>query len=164
MQESLQQAIAAYLRSCLQKAHGAKPGAKGRKGIEEATLAALDILRERPVSRQRATGFNKASYMERFMATKRERERRAVDLENLRREADQLPLLRGEQRQQFMREQARKWKEELEDDLRRRREGDPNGYLPFAYQQEIRDLFWRLVDEELSEQETAGRAPRPRGA
>ncbi|MFZ5531144.1 MAG: hypothetical protein ACOY4U_08890 [Pseudomonadota bacterium] len=157
LQQSLQGAIAAYLRSCLHKAFGPRPGAKGRRALEEATLAALESVRQQPATRQRAAGFNKASYMERFMASKRERERRAADLENRRRELDGLPRLRGESRERFMREQARQWKTMLEDELLRRRKGDPNGYLPFAYQQEIRELFWKSIDQELARREIENR-------
>jgi hypothetical protein len=164
LRESLEGAIAAYLRSCLHKAFGARPGAKGRRLVEEAAVAALEGFRKQPTTRQRATGFNKASYMERFMATKRERERRAADIENRRREANGLPVLRGELRQQFMREQARRWKEMLEAELLRCREGDPNRYLPFAYQQEIREAFWKSVDADLAAREVAGRSAARQGA
>jgi hypothetical protein len=145
--------IAAYLHACLYEAFGARPGAKGKKAIEQATLKALENFHKRPNTRQRAAGFNKQSYMRNFIASKRERLRRAVDIENRRRGQEGLPPLRGDLREQFMNEQARRWKSDLDQWIEDHRREDPNRYLPFAFQQEIREQFWEGVDRDLSARE-----------
>ena len=91
-------------------------------------------------------GYNKTSYMREFMAQKRERERRAAEIENLMR-GDRSPL-KGRARLEFMTMQSARWKAQRDEMLAsaRQRQGKPLGK---AEEAELIKQFWARVDREL---------------
>lgn len=91
-------------------------------------------------------GFDKTEYMRDFMAQKRERERRAVDIENLlRSERDRL---RGRARLDFMQSQSAKWKLARDTALQAARESEGKR-LARQQVRAVLDAFWATIDREL---------------
>lgn len=93
-------------------------------------------------------------YMREFMQQKRERERRAVNIENMTRsERDRLI---GKSRITFMRAASNKWKERRDRalDAARERKG---GSLTRDELSEVLRVFWAQVDRELDELEELAR-------
>ena len=96
-------------------------------------------------------GFDKVEYQRQFMDQKRQRERRAVEIENmLRPERDKLI---GNARNDFMRHQSRKWKQRRDDMLEAARVAKGSRLSQDEYKGVIAGL-WALVDQELDKLET----------
>ena len=103
-----------------------------------------------PLQRQADDKFDKNEYMREFMERKRQRQRRATDIENMMRpERDRL---RGRARLDFMDRQSARWKDELDARLERVRQAH-NGRIPKAVLQLTREQFWQNVDRQLDELE-----------
>lgn len=99
-------------------------------------------------------GFNKTEYMRDFMAQKRERERRAVSVENLMRsKRDQL---RGRARLDFMQAQSARWKMARDHALQTAREAEGKR-LSRQQVRAVLDAFWATVDQELDRREHLAR-------
>ena len=97
------------------------------------------------------------AYMKDFMAQKRARERRAVEIENMiRGEPDRL---RRRSRMDFMQTQSRKWKVELDKLLETARSAR-GGRVDRETDTLIRDQFWSKLDKELDELEKLAHAER----
>lgn len=96
--------------------------------------------------------FDRNQYMQEFMLQKRARERRAADLENMRRpERDRLV---GRSRLDFMQRVARDWKTEL-DALKARVVAAHNGKVKRENMQQVSTQFWESVDSRLDAEEDA---------
>lgn len=87
-------------------------------------------------------------YMADFMREKRAREKRAVDLENRTRPADK--QLRGAARITFAKKVAQEWNERRLQMLEKAR-ASSGGRIPMERVQELSDLFWKQIDQELDE-------------
>lgn len=99
-----------------------------------------------PLERPATDRFDKIEYMREFMDAKRQRQRRAAEIENmLRLEPDRLI---GRARLDFMDGQSAKWKQELDARLEKAREMK-GGRLPRVQVEAIRAAFWRSVDDRL---------------
>lgn len=102
-------------------------------------------------------GYDKTEYMRDFMAQKRERERRAAEIENLMRpESSQL---RGRSRTEFMQMQSARWKEQRDKLLDAMRQSHGRTLR----REEMRAAlaqFWARVDKELDGLEELARAER----
>jgi len=99
-------------------------------------------------------GFDKVEYQRSFMDQKRQRERRAVDLENaVRSERDKLI---GNHRLEFMREQSKRWKTRRDEMMTAAREA-AGGTLTKEQQTRVLKSFWESVDAELDELEVSVR-------
>jgi hypothetical protein len=91
-------------------------------------------------------GYDKTAYMRQFMDQKRERQRRAAEIENMRRpERDRLV---GNARLEFMRLQSLKWKQ-LRDQMMKRAQDAAGGSLTADARRELVERFWRTVDADL---------------
>lgn len=88
---------------------------------------------------------NKVAYMREFMDQKRLRQRKALDIENMRRpEKDRLV---GNARMEFMRRASLRWKDLRDEALAR---ATPTGGTLTAKQRsDVLDRFWAAVDEDL---------------
>lgn len=117
---------------------------------EAAGLAPLDPLRNA------AEKFDKTEYQANFMQQKREREKRAAEIENMmRREQDRLV---GKARLEFMQAQSAKWKRELDAKIitARAQSGAPGpdgkpSRIKKAQLDAIRRSHWDAIDRELDE-------------
>lgn len=99
--------------------------------------------------------FDKNEYMAEFMQRKRERERKAADIENmLRPERDRLI---GRSRLDFMQMQAGKWKQQLDERIETARKATGTR-LKKEQLEVIRRAFWDEVDRYLDELEEYARA------
>ena len=101
--------------------------------------------------------FDKVAYQRDFMDHKRQRQRRAVEIENMARPPrDQLI---GRARLDFMDGQAAKWKTRLDDllDAARRERGSR---LPREVMEQLRTQFWAGVDAELDALEAEAKRPK----
>ena len=99
-------------------------------------------------------GFDKVEYQRQFMDQKRQRERRAVELENaVRPERDRLI---GNARLDFMREQSKRWKVRRDELMASAREA-AGGPLTKEQQARVLGTFWNGVDAELDELEVSVR-------
>ena len=96
-------------------------------------------------------------YMREFMQQKRERERRAVRIENMAR--SERERLIGKSRINFMRATSNKWKERRDHALEAARERR-GGSLPREEMTEVLRVFWDQVDRELDELESLARQMR----
>ena len=92
--------------------------------------------------------FDKVAYMREFMHQKRTRMRRAAEIANMLRQADD--ALIGRARLEFMDAKAAEWKAEL--DKRIQAERDTHGRLPQARLDWVRSEFWQDIDKRLDEQ------------
>lgn len=106
-------------------------------------------------------GFDKTDYMREFMQQKRERERRAVEIENLQR--PEATGLKGRTRLDFMQMQSSRWNTQREELLKKARDAQ-GGRLPKSVVQEILTAFWARVDKELDELEEQAKRKRLGGA
>lgn len=98
-------------------------------------------------------GFDKREYQRIFMDQKRQRERRAVEIENmLRPERDKLI---GIHRLEFMRHQSARWKVKRDEMVSAVKAARGVKHLSKAALQEILASFWAQVDAELDELEAA---------
>lgn len=98
--------------------------------------------------------FDKADYMRAFMDQKRQRQRRAVEIENaMRPERDRLI---GRHRLDFMDARAAEWKQELDALIARAREATGKR-LPKDHLDTLRAQFWAGVDKKLDELEAQNR-------
>ena len=105
--------------------------------------------------------YNKTDYMREFMAAKRERERRAAEIENLMRSPTE--QLRGRPRLDFMQNQSARWKLQRDaalEALKRASGGNPSK----ADIKAALDSFWARVDRDLDELEALARAEGPGAA
>jgi hypothetical protein len=102
--------------------------------------------------RKEAEGYDRTKYMADFMRQKRERERKAAEIENLIRPEGQ--QLVGRARLDFMQLQSAKWKKQLDALIAARysevREGGGER-IPKAELTALRQSFWDQVDRELDE-------------
>lgn len=97
--------------------------------------------------------FDKVEYMREFMAQKRERERRAVRIENAKRpERDRLV---GRSREEYQRRLAAEWRAERERRMAATRASVGGRRLTKPEMQEVLRLFWEDIDTKL---EAASRA------
>lgn len=124
--------------------------------------AVLDLIERKraeaglpPMRPAGSTGFDKTEYMRDFMQQKRERERRAVMIENLTR--PERAQLRGRSRLDFMQAQAAKWKTRRDKLLEKARK-DAGRRLRKDEVDAILKGFWQTVDRELDEAEAKARA------
>jgi hypothetical protein len=92
-------------------------------------------------------GYNKTQYMREFMEQKRERERLAVEIENMLR-GDKNKLV-GMARLEFMRRQSARWKEQRDAFLERAKEKVKAPALSKDQMRAALAQFWQAVDEEL---------------
>lgn len=115
---------------------------------EQAGLVPLDP------KRGQIEKFDKNEYMAEFMQRKRERERKAADIENtLRPERDRLV---GRSRIDFMQMQAAKWKSELDQRIEAARL-EAGARLKKSQIDAVRAAFWDEVDRYLDELEEYAR-------
>jgi hypothetical protein len=110
-----------------------------------------------PLSTSPDQRFDKTAYMRDFMQQKRERERRAVEIENMMR--SERNQLRGRARLDFMQAQANKWKKGRDKalDAERKRLGRR---LTWDEQAGVLQAFWSTIDGELDGLEELARAER----
>lgn len=101
-----------------------------------------------PLQRPASDKFDKSDYMREFMDRKRQRQRRAVEIENIIRPGRD--KLVGRARLDFMDRQAAKWKVELDAMLENARE-KVGGRLAKDVMVGLRDQFWAKIDTELDE-------------
>lgn len=128
---------------------------------KEAFTKAMHLVDEKRVLRgltpllpQETAAFKKNPYMKEFMAQKRQREKRAAEIENLSRsERDQL---RGPARMEFCRLQSAKWKARLDAIVVKIRSAN-GGTAPKEALELARDQFWATVDQELDSAEATAR-------
>jgi hypothetical protein len=107
-----------------------------------------------PLIRPTEIKFDKTEYMRSFMDKKRERQRRAVEIENmLRPERD---ALKGRARLDFMDRQSAKWKQELDTKIERARQAQ-GGRLMKEALDTLREQFWTHVDSQLDQLEALAR-------
>lgn len=100
--------------------------------------------------------FDKSAYMQQFMQQKRERQRRAADIENLQRsERDKLV---GRSRVDFMQRQSAIWKTERDAMLNRAKEAAKPRPLKKEEIDLVVDSFWQKVDARLDELEALARS------
>lgn len=98
--------------------------------------------------------FDKNAYMADFMQRKRERERKAADIENMiRPQRDQLI---GRSRMDFMQAQARKWRKQLDDRIAAARKAQ-EGRVTKEQLDAIRRTFWDEIDRYLDDLESEAR-------
>lgn len=107
-----------------------------------------------PLVPPKSDRFDKTEYMRNFMDAKRQRQRRAVSIENMTR--PDRDALRGRTRLDFMDAQAAKWKLELDARLERARAAS-DGTLNKDVLSATRSLFWQWVDDQLDQAEQAAR-------
>lgn len=111
-----------------------------------------------PLVPEKDSAFDRTEYQRQFMDQKRQRTRRAVDIENMRRpERDQL---RGTARMDFQDLVAAKWKKELDEIEARAREAAPDGRLSRETWTSMRQKFWSGIDKRLDEEEAVVRRSR----
>lgn len=92
------------------------------------------------------TSYDKTTYMRHFMDAKREREKRAAEIENLcRPEKDRL---RGGARLEFMRNMSVKWRD-MRDRMLEVAAARHGGPLPAAASKDLIAKFWSEVDADL---------------
>lgn len=102
--------------------------------------------------------YDKVSYMREFMQQKRQRLRRAADIENLMRpEKDRLV---GKSRIEFMDRQAAKWKEQRDRMIERARQAAGTERLSKEALDNLIRQFWANVDAELDALEDLAREER----
>lgn len=107
-----------------------------------------------PLERPASDRYDKIEYMRAFMDAKRQRQRRAAEIENmLRAEPDKLI---GRARLDFMDAQSAKWKQELDARLEKAREVK-GGRLPRVQVDAIRAAFWSSIDDRLESLEEFAR-------
>lgn len=101
-------------------------------------------------------GYDKVEYMRQFMDQKRERQRLAAAVENIRRpERDKLV---GNARLEFMRRQSMRWKE-LRDEAMEHARHQNGGTMTETLRKNTLDRFWTAVDDDLAaKMEAAKRA------
>jgi hypothetical protein len=99
--------------------------------------------------RTKADGYDKVAYMRQFMEQKRERQKVAVEIENLiRGERD---ALRGNARLEFMRRQSQRWKEQRDAYLDRAKVQLKTTTLTREQMQAALAQFWEVVDADLDQ-------------
>lgn len=125
--------------------------------LVEAKRAAAGLA---PLVPPADTRFDKTEYMRSFMDQKRQRQRRAVSIENMAR--SERDALRGRARLDFMDAQAARWKAELDQRIQRARDAS-GGQLTNAALTGIRTTFWQWLDDQLDEAEEAARRKMRRG-
>lgn len=125
-----------------------------RQRDKEATTRVLDLIEQRRLAlgydelRPAVPGgYDKVSYMREFMDRKRERQRTAVEIENmLRPERDKLV---GNARLEFMNRQSARWKVLRDAFLDRVKAANGDKRLSKEQVQQALDQFWSAVDDEL---------------
>ncbi len=100
-------------------------------------------------------GYDKTDYMRDFMQQKRDRERRAVEIENLMRKPTE--QLSGRARLDFMQVQSGKWKAGRDAALAAAREHAGGKRLTKPQMQSVIAAFWAKVDKELDDLEELAR-------
>lgn len=107
-----------------------------------------------PLLSPESEGFDKTSYMQEFMLQKRQRQRRAADIENMNR-APRDRLI-GRARLDFMQRQSALWKEER-DALIEKAKAAHGGKLKKDEMQLVLNSFWAKVDARLDDLEDKAR-------
>jgi len=102
-----------------------------------------------PLAPPKDDKFDKSAYMREFMYQKRQRQRRAAEIENMTRGKDRLI---GRSRLDFMDAQAAKWKAELDRRIAAVRAAQGQN-LPKDVLDTVRAQFWTWVDESLDQAE-----------
>lgn len=127
----------------------------------QAYLKVLDLIDSKriqrgwpPLRKPEPEGFNRNEYQRDFMHQKRQRERRAVEIENMLRPARD--KLIGNARLEFMRRASAKWKDRRDALVNAAREGS-GGTLSKEQVTAILKRFWEQVDLELDEAEESMR-------
>jgi len=111
-----------------------------------------------PLRPPKATGYDKTEYMRAFMDQKRERQKRAAEIENLRRpEKDRLI---GNARLEFMRVQSAKWKAQRDAALAKAAQSS-GGRLSADVREAVLATFWAGVDKQLDEDWDAAKFGKP---
>ena len=108
-----------------------------------------------PLTKEPEVRFDKTDYMRGFMEQKRDRQRRAADIENLIREPKD--RLIGRARLDFMQAQSARWKKERDAVLDAARAAN-KGHLHKDQLRGILQAFWARIDRELDELEKMARA------
>lgn len=103
-----------------------------------------------PLLKPEPQGFNRNEYQRDFMYQKRQRERRAVEIENMLRPARD--KLIGNDRLEFMRRTSARWKESRDKMMTAARQAS-GGTLTKDQVSAILKAFWERVDRELDEAE-----------
>lgn len=103
-----------------------------------------------PLLKPEPQGFNRNEYQRDFMYQKRQRERRAVEIENMLRPARD--KLIGNDRLEFMRRTSARWKESRDKMMTAARQAS-GGTLSKDQVSAILKAFWERVDRELDEAE-----------
>jgi hypothetical protein len=98
---------------------------------------------------------DRTAYMADFMARKRQRERKAAEIENMLRPESQ--QLIGRSRLEFMQLQSAKWKKQLDALIEARRREAGGERVKRAELDALRQTFWDSVDRELDEMEEYAR-------
>lgn len=130
------------------------------RDVFDATMDIVDKKREErglePLRKEEEQkGFDKNAYQAAFMEQKRFRERRAANIENMRRpERDRLI---GNARLEFMRQASAKWKQRRDEMVNNAREARGVDRLSKQDLQEVLATFWSQIDRELDDQEEAVR-------
>ncbi len=139
------------------------PLLKLRRKNAESFQKVLGLIEER----RRKSGldslqkpYDKTHYMRDFMDMKRQRQRRAVLIENMLRPPKD--ALKGLARQKFCEEQSARWKKELDARIDAARAALPHldgqiARLPIETMTEIRRAFWEKVDYDMSRMEEIAR-------
>ena len=110
-----------------------------------------------PLTPPEDSRFDKSAYMQQFMEQKRQRQRRAADIENAQRsERDRLV---GRARLDFMQRQSEIWKRERDALLQKAKEAAAPRRFTKDDTQVVLTQFWEKVDRQLDELEARTRTP-----
>jgi hypothetical protein len=133
-----------------------------RKNIKkfQQLIDFIEALRLKAGAESLQKPYDKTQYMRDFMDAKRQRQRRAVEVENMLRPPRD--ALKGIARAQFSDAQSAKWKAALDEKLESVRASLPHAdgrpaRLPLEMMNQIRKDFWTSVDHELAQLEELAR-------
>lgn len=99
-------------------------------------------------------GFDKPEYQRLLMQERRQRSRRALEIENMRR--PERARLMGNARLEFENRVIAGWGNQLRDNLDKARK-EAGGRLPKERLASIREAFWKRIDSQLDEEHEAAR-------
>jgi hypothetical protein len=126
--------------------------------VMDLAEAKRTALGKQPLRPPKATGYDKTEYMRAFMDQKRERQKRAAEIENLRRpEKDRLI---GNARLEFMRVQSAKWKTQRDAALAKASQSS-GGRLSAEVREAVLAAFWAGVDKQLDDDWDAAKFGKP---
>lgn len=101
-------------------------------------------------------GYDKTEYMREFMNQKRQRERRAAEIENL--DRSEHDRLKGIPRLEFMRTTSNAWHKEMNRRLDTARAANGGKRLPLETDRLVRTQFWQWVDAQMDAAELAAKS------